>query len=102
MATTAPTLSETLRPLYLFGTFTDEQLAWVATAGEVVTAGAGTPIITEGAPADAFYVLLDGTIRLTKRVGRAEADVGTSSQPGAWFGYFPIAGNNAHVLWPAP
>ncbi|HEY7065447.1 MAG TPA: ATP-binding protein [Chloroflexota bacterium] len=98
MATTELTLIETLRPLYLFAAFDDEQLAWVAAAGEVVTVEAGAPIITEGAPADAFYVLLDGTIRLSKRVGRGEADAGTSSQPGAWLGYFPVVGNNAHVL----
>ena len=98
MVGTEMTMVEMLRPLYLFAAFTDDQLAWVAAAGQVVMLDPGAPIITEGAAADAFYVLLEGTIRLTKRVGRGEADVGTTSQPGAWLGYFPIAGNNAHVL----
>ena len=58
--TTTATMIETLRPLFLFAAFSDEQLEWVAAAGDEVTFEAGAPIITEGAPADAFYVLLGG------------------------------------------
>jgi signal transduction histidine kinase len=89
---------DTLRPLFLFAGFSDEQLAWVAAEGEDVTFEAGAAIIAEGAPADAFYVLLEGTIHLTKRVGRREADVATSSQPGVWVGCIPLGGQTAYVL----
>jgi signal transduction histidine kinase len=92
------TMIETLRPLFLFASFSDEQLAWVAAAGEDVTVEPGGAIIVEGAAADAFYVLLEGTIHLTKRVEGRQADVATSSQPGVWLGYLPLLGRNRHLL----
>jgi signal transduction histidine kinase len=98
MVATNPTMIDTLRPLFLFAAFTDEQLAWVAAAGDDVTMEAGTQIITEGAPADTFYVLLEGTIQLSKRIGRTEATVETSSQPGVWAGYLPLVGASQHLL----
>ena len=41
-------------------------------------------------PAEVFYVLLEGTIRLTKRVEGREVDVATSSAASGWVGYLPL------------
>jgi signal transduction histidine kinase len=98
VSSAATTLIETLRSLFLFAAFSDEQLAWVAATGEVVTVEPGATIVTEGAPADTFHVLLDGTIRTIKHLGRGEADVATSSQPGVWLGYFPLVGTTQELL----
>src|SRR5262245_59774993 len=89
---------ETLRPLFLFAGFTDEQLRWVAGAGEEVSVEPGHRVIAEGMPADAFYVLMEGTVQLTKRVAGREAVFATSSQPGVWVGYLPIGGAGYHII----
>ena len=67
---------ETLRALPLFEELSDEQLRWLAAQGSEVTYPAGAMILAEGAPADAFYVLLEGAMRLHHiPPGSADAEV---------------------------
>jgi signal transduction histidine kinase len=84
-----PTLcsAEELRGLFLFDKLTDEQLDWLCREGRVEVIEPG-PLYTEGDPAACFYVLLDGTVVLSRRVGGDEVEVGRTSQPGVYAGAF--------------
>jgi signal transduction histidine kinase len=87
-----PALVDALRPLPLFEAFSADQLSWLAAHGSVVDLAAGTTVFVEGDPADAFYVLLEGVLQLTKRVEGREVPVVTADEPGAWVGFLPIVG----------
>jgi signal transduction histidine kinase len=75
-----------LRQLFLFADLDDEQLDWVAGHGDVVAFPAGTDLAVEGAPADCFYVLLSGTLTLSRRVGRDDVEFMRSSLHGGYAG----------------
>ena len=84
------TLAETLHALPLFEALSDEQLRWLVEQGREVTCQAGETIAAEGAPSDAFYVLLDGALRLSMRADGRDVEAVTSTQPGAWAGFLPL------------
>jgi signal transduction histidine kinase len=79
-----------LRMLFLFEKLTDAQLEWLCQKGRVEVFPAG-PVYTEGDPAAALYVLLDGTVVLSRRVGSDDIEAGRTSQrgvyAGAWLAY---------------
>jgi signal transduction histidine kinase len=79
-----------LRTLFLFEKLTDAQLEWLCQRGRVEVFPAG-PVYTEGDPATALYVLLDGTVALSRRIGSDDIEAGRTSQPGvyagAWLAY---------------
>jgi signal transduction histidine kinase len=79
-----------LRTLFLFEKLTDDQLQWLCDRGHVEIIGPG-PVYTEGAPATCFYVLLEGTVVMSRRVGPDDVEVGRTSQrgayAGAWYAY---------------
>jgi CRP-like cAMP-binding protein len=74
-----------LRTLFLFEKLTDAQLDWVGQHGRVEVIPAG-PVYTEGEPATHFYVLLDGTVVLSRRVGGDDIEAGRTSQRGVYAG----------------
>jgi signal transduction histidine kinase len=74
-----------LRALFLFEKLSDEQLEWLCERGRVELIGPGT-VYAEGDPATCFYVLLEGTVVLSKRVGADEVETGRTSQRGAYAG----------------
>ena len=76
---------EELRALFLFEKLTDGQLDWLCERGRVEVSPAG-PVYAEGDPATSFYVLLDGSVELSRRVGNDDVNVGTTSQPGVYAG----------------
>jgi signal transduction histidine kinase len=76
-----------LRTLFLFEKLTDDQLGWLCREGRVEVAQPG-PVYTEGDPATCFYVLLNGTVVLSRRVGGEDIDVGRTSAPGVYAGAF--------------
>jgi len=76
-----------LRTLFLFEKLTDDQLLWLCERGHVQLAEPG-PVFTEGAPATCFYVLLEGTIAMSRRVGVDDIEVNRTSQRGAYAGAF--------------
>ncbi|WP_433295861.1 ATP-binding protein [Actinoplanes sp. CA-030573] len=75
-----------LRTLFLFEKLTDEQLAWIAAHGCTMHMPAGGVVIREGDPADQFFVLLSGTIALTRKVGQDEVQTTRTEQRGVYMG----------------
>jgi signal transduction histidine kinase len=76
-----------LRTLFLFEKLTPEQLAWLCREGRVETIGPG-PVYAEGDPATCFYVLLEGTLVLSRRVAADDIEVTRTSSPGVYAGAF--------------
>ena len=60
--------ADELRTLFLFEKLTDEQLDWLCEQRPVEDFEPG-PVYAEGDPATCFYVLLAGTLVLSRRVG---------------------------------
>jgi signal transduction histidine kinase len=76
-----------LRTLFLFEKLTDDQLQWLCERGHVELIEAG-PVYPEGAPATCFYVLLEGTVVMSRRVGADDIEVGRTSTRGVYSGAF--------------
>jgi signal transduction histidine kinase len=84
---TGPCDADELRSLFLFEGLTSEQLAWLCQEGHVEQYQPGL-IFTEGEPAECCYVLLDGTLVLSRNVGGDDVEVVRSSQRGVYAGAF--------------
>jgi signal transduction histidine kinase len=76
-----------LRTLFLFEKLTEEKLEWLCQRGHVELLEPG-PVFTEGEPATCFYVLLEGTMVLSRRVGSEDVEVSKTSQRGVYSGAF--------------
>ena len=76
-----------LRTLFLFEKLSDEQLVWLCGHGHVERIEPG-PLYTEGDPARCFYVLLDGTVVLSRRVGEDDVEITRTSGRGVYGGAF--------------
>jgi signal transduction histidine kinase len=74
-----------LRTLFLFEKLTDAQLDWLCQRGRVEDVPAG-PVYAEGDPAAYFYVLLEGTVVLSRRVGADDIEVARTSRRGVYAG----------------
>jgi signal transduction histidine kinase len=74
-----------LRTLFLFEKLTDEQLEWLCARGQVEVFEPGV-VVQEGEPAICFYVLLEGTIALSRRVGGEDVETTRTDQRGAYAG----------------
>jgi signal transduction histidine kinase len=77
---------EELRTLFLFEKLSDEQLDWVAENGTVEEYPAGAAILHEGDPATCFYVLLSGTLRMTRLVHGDELEMVRTDLRGSYCG----------------
>ncbi|GIF10018.1 ATP-binding protein [Actinoplanes teichomyceticus] len=75
-----------LRTLFLFEKLTDDQLAWIAAHGCTLRAPAGSLVLREGDPAESFFVLLSGTVALSRRVGRDDVQTSRTEQRGVYMG----------------
>jgi signal transduction histidine kinase len=78
--------ADELRTLFLFEALTDEQLAVLVEAGSVEQFAGGTAVYTEGEPATCFFVLLSGTVALSRRVHGDEVEFVRTDQRGAYAG----------------
>jgi signal transduction histidine kinase len=78
---------EELRSLFLFEQLTDSQLAWLCAKGRVELCEPG-PVYREGDPATSFYVLLEGTLVMSRRVGGEDIEVRRNSSRGTYTGAF--------------
>jgi signal transduction histidine kinase len=76
-----------LRTLFLFEKLTDEQLARLCQEGHVETFAAG-PVFAEGDPASCLYVLIEGTVVTSRRVGADDVEVARTSQRGVYSGAY--------------
>ncbi len=82
-----PCDKEELATLFLFEKLSDEQLTRLCREGRVEQFEAG-PLYHEGEEATCFYVLLEGTIVLSRRVGGDDVEVTRSSDRGVYAGAF--------------
>lgn len=78
--------ADDLRGLFLFERLSEEQLDWLVRHGQVETRAAGTPVLTEGEPATCFFVLLDGTVALSRNVGGERVETNRTDHRGSYFG----------------
>ncbi len=76
-----------LRELFLFEKLTDDQLDWLCREGTVISTQPGM-VYVEAERAENLYVLLNGTIVLSRRIGADEVEVSRTSGPGAYAGAF--------------
>jgi signal transduction histidine kinase len=83
----APCTAGELRGLFLFEKLTDDQLDWLCREGRVTFIEPG-PVYAEGEAATCFYVLLEGELVLSRRVGDDDIEVNRSNGPGVYGGAF--------------
>lgn len=77
---------EALRTAFLTQGLSDAQLEQMWAAGEEVRFAAGAEAFVEGTPADYLWILLDGTVQLTRHSGGDTVVVATMNTPGQWAG----------------
>ncbi|MGW1029818.1 ATP-binding protein [Streptomyces sp. NPDC002577] len=82
-----PCSQEELGSLFLFEKLTPDQLARLCREGRVERFEPG-PVYTEGEPATCFYVLLSGSVVLSRRVRSYDVETGRSSTRGVYSGAF--------------
>jgi signal transduction histidine kinase len=75
-----------LKTLFLFESLTDEQLTWLAGQGSVRSFPAGATVFAEGDPAESFFVLLSGTLALSRRVQGDDVETTRTDQRGVYMG----------------
>ncbi|MBL1108914.1 histidine kinase [Streptomyces sp. 5-8] len=71
--------------LFLFEKLSPEQLGRLCAAGRVELFQPG-PVYTEGDPATCFFVMIEGTVVLSRRVGGDDVEVTRASQRGVYAG----------------
>ncbi|WP_433887558.1 ATP-binding protein [Streptomyces sp. CA-111067] len=82
-----PCSVDELRTLFLFEKLTEDQLAWLCEKGRVENFDVGQ-VYDEGEPATCFYVLLEGSVVLSRRVGADDVEVSRTSDRGVYAGAF--------------
>jgi signal transduction histidine kinase len=82
-----PCHPDELRTLFLFEKLTAEQLDELCREGHIEVIPPG-PVFAEGDPATCFYVLLEGELVLSRRVGSDDVEVVRSSDRGVYSGAF--------------
>ncbi|MFE4758169.1 ATP-binding protein [Streptomyces mirabilis] len=76
---------EELSTLFLFEELSAEQLARLCREGRVERFEPG-PVYQEGDPATCFFVLLEGTLVLSRRVGGDDVEINRTSHRGTYMG----------------
>ena len=77
---------EALRTAFLTQGLSDAQLDEMWAAGDELSFDAGVEVFVEGEPADYLWVLLDGTVQLTRKSGGDTVVVATMTTSGQWAG----------------
>jgi signal transduction histidine kinase len=75
-----------LRRLFLFESLSDEQLDWLGSHGEVRTVPAGETVVAEGDEPTCFFVLLSGTLLLSRLAGGEKVAINRTDHVGSYFG----------------
>jgi signal transduction histidine kinase len=75
-----------LRELFLFADLTDRQLEWIRDHGDIFQAREGEILVAEGELARCFYVLLSGTVQMTRLVAGDPVEITRTDQRGVYFG----------------
>jgi len=79
---------EELRSLFLFEKLSEDQLQWLVRARGTCSCTSRAPSTPRAPPATCFYVLLEGTVVLSRRVGADDIEVGRTSTRGVYTGAF--------------
>jgi signal transduction histidine kinase len=87
-----------LRRLSLFDGLDDAQLGALVAAADVVDASVGDELFHEGDPAESWWVLLEGSVALSRRVGAEDTTMGRMADPGQWAGGFAAWDEHGHYL----
>ncbi|KAB1990594.1 ATP-binding protein [Streptomyces triticiradicis] len=74
-----------LSTLFLFEKLDDDQLERLCREGRTEQFDPG-PVYTEGDPATCFYVLLEGTVVMSRRVGGDDVEISRTSKRGVYAG----------------
>ncbi|MGW7573379.1 ATP-binding protein [Streptomyces sp. NPDC054765] len=82
-----PCSQEELGSLFLFEKLAPDQIARLCREGRVEEFAPG-PVYGEGDAATCFYVLLEGTIVLSRRIGDYDVEINRSSSRGVYAGAF--------------
>lgn len=80
-----PCAPHEIASLFLFEKLSPEQLGRLCAEGRVERFEAG-PVYAEGDPATCFYVMIEGTVVLSRRVGGDDVEVSRTSQRGVYSG----------------
>lgn len=80
-----PCSPQEVASLFLFEKLAPEQLGRLCATGRVELYQPG-PVYTEGDPATCFYVMIEGTVVLSRRVGGDDVEVVRTSQRGVYSG----------------
>jgi signal transduction histidine kinase len=89
---------EELRGIELFTGLTDDQFEDLATRADEVSFEPGDVVFTEGEHADQWWVLLEGSLDLVRKVGREDVVVARMDVPGRWAGGFRAWDDNGIYL----
>jgi signal transduction histidine kinase len=76
-----------LRTLFLFEKLDEDQLAWLCEHGRIEDLAPGFAY-REGDPATCFYVLIEGALVMSRRVGEDDVEIVRSSGRGVYAGAF--------------
>lgn len=87
---------ERLRQLPTFEPLADDVLEWLLEHSEELSYDAGDMLFTEGQSANYFYILLDGQVQITKRMGGQEITLATH-EAGAFTGEIPLLTGTAYI-----
>lgn len=82
-------LIEALRQVPLFAELRADELEWLARHGEEIWLDEGAVVLAQGAPADHFWVMLDGEVRFTVANNGGET-LFSHHRSGAFFAEAPI------------
>ncbi len=82
--------AELLHSFPLFEALSDAQLEWLAERAEEIAVPAGTRLFEDGAPAQGFFVLIEGELELRKRIDNHERVAVRGDTPGVWAGAVPV------------
>jgi len=74
-----------LKTLFLFEKLTGEQLDWICEHSDTIQVEPGQ-VYAEGEPAKCFYVLLRGTVVMSRMIGGDDVEITRSAQVGAYMG----------------
>jgi signal transduction histidine kinase len=77
---------EDLRSLALFEGLSDAQLLELVDIGDEIHFDSGDELFREAQPADFWWMLLEGTVRLVRHVGSEETVLAMMDTPGQWAG----------------
>jgi signal transduction histidine kinase len=87
MSNDLPCDVDEIRTLFLFEKLSEEQLGRLCREGHVEVVEPGW-VLREGEPAASFYVLLDGSVALFRRVGADDVEINRSDERGVYAGAF--------------